>query len=109
MMVIVCVCLVSLCEVNHNGDREKGDARVLPAFLQISSGRYPEGGLCKKSLWISETHKQAHTQSPSHTLTHSYRLLNCTSTRPRVSPIASKSICIGAIQTMRVAKSENKM
>lgn len=26
---------------------------VVPAFLQISSGRYPEGGLCKKSRWIS--------------------------------------------------------
>lgn len=26
---------------------------VGPAFLQISSGKYPEGGLCKKSRWIS--------------------------------------------------------
>lgn len=55
-----CMSFLSVCEVNHTGhNREKReDAWLLPAFLQISSGRYPEGGLCKKSLWISETHMQ---------------------------------------------------
>lgn len=62
-----CVCLVSLCEVSHEDNRE--GARLLPAFLQISSGRYPEGGLCKKSRWISETYTQAHSVDYTHTVT----------------------------------------
>ena len=36
---------------------------LLPAFLQISSGRYPEAGLCKKSRWISEKCTDRNTQA----------------------------------------------
>lgn len=98
MMVIVCVgvcvLLVFVRSIMKTIEK-KVDVCLLPAFLQISSGRNPEGGLCKKSLWISETHKRAHTQSRSHTHTHTVIVLIYTNTHPQVSPIVYNSICIG--------------
>jgi len=77
---------------------ERWSAWLLPAFLQISSGRYPEGGLCKKSLWISETHKQAHIQSQLHTPTHTH-------THTQVFPI----LVLEPINTLLAALSVNKL
>lgn len=52
---------VGLCVVSPVKTNKEEDVRLLPAFLQISSGRYPEGGRCRKSLWISATQTQERT------------------------------------------------
>lgn len=101
----LCVCFVSLCEVNHGDNRKKKkkeDAWLLPAFLQISSGRYPEGGLCKKSRWISETHTQAHTQCRLHA--HGDKLLICSNTHPSMTALQFPVLFLESIKRYKKVK-----
>lgn len=78
------VCFVSLCRgIGREDGRTEDDSPFLPAFLQISSGRYPEGGRCKKSLWISETRtqppNQQHKAYTENARIHIHLLIVCTS------------------------------